>query len=399
MQQEDAFGFLSDKEEMEKLVFFFRFHLFGTCYLTAVCILASYLGQMAFELDRVLCPPDVGKLIRSFKDVDLYNHIVKDAGGDSNKVLTDMLERLGKPGCRLQVDTEGSFEAAFDLKARFSFFGPGLVTTFNCTTEFHMAYKRNPEWQTKRSGSKNDEVAVGFMQFDMQDGQAVEAVQGVWKELKAPRGTNIKTEDEINLRLEAADEKTKTKLSWFDPPSGTMVGSPNVGGGGDRSAHVYSPQSSPDSIESSPRHDRTAISHDNADLDDIRDLDEESIDALGDGESSQSQVRDRPPAVKRDEDDDQESRHAMVCIGGRVDKNKKTFLFLQNSWSRMPLVEVSLNYFIAVGGTLSFVTKRDRELFKKLAEKASKSRATRTRGSRVGQPETHTPDTDTLPQS
>jgi len=43
VRHKGAFGFTSD-EEMEKLVYFFRFQLSGTCNLSPVCILASYLG-------------------------------------------------------------------------------------------------------------------------------------------------------------------------------------------------------------------------------------------------------------------------------------------------------------------------------------------------------------------
>jgi len=368
VQQNGAFGFLSD-EEISKLVFFFRFNLFGTCYLAAVCVLASYLGQMAFKLNHVTCPPDVGKLIRSFKDQDLYDYIVKDQGGDSRKVLSDMLERLGKSNVILEADTETTLgdDDGYDLEKRFRLFGPGLVTGFKCTEEFQRAWVNNPAWQS--NGRNEDKATVGFIQFDMQDGQDFESVKGEFKELKPPRGTDNEQE-EITLRLQVAENKVGTNSSLFDHvPRKTMVGSPNVGGG-DRSAHTYSPQSSPDSIKSSPRHDRTATSHNNADMDDSRDLDDESIEALRDGESNQLHFRDRPPVVEDDEKDESESQHAMVCVAGRRDKkSKKLFLFLQNSWSRMPFVEVSLNYLVAAGAALSFVSKKDHEFFKQLGEK------------------------------
>ena len=48
--------------------------------------------------------------------------------------------------------------------------------------------------------------------------------------------------------------------------------------------------------------------------------------------------------------------HSMTCIGGRCDPNKnKTWLLLQNWWDDMQFIEVSVDYFKACGGELSFV--------------------------------------------
>ena len=226
---------------MEKLVYFFRFHLFGACYLAAVCIFLSFLGKMAFDLERVLCPPDVGKLVHSFKDEDLCDYLAVDAGGDANELLKDvMLERLGRPSCRLQVDQEGELDDECNLEKKFRNYGPGLVTTFQCTDEFHKAWQQNPAFQAQSSGSR---ATVGIRQFDMQDNQAFEDVKGVHNEFKPPRGSNNETD------IESVKERNKTKTSLFQcTPEHANVVTPN--GARDKSAH--SPQISSNSVRTSP---------------------------------------------------------------------------------------------------------------------------------------------------
>jgi len=76
IRQEGAFGFLSN-DEMEKLVYFFRFQAPGNSNLSPACILASYFGQMVFKIERVVFPPDVSQLICSFEDKDFYERIVE----------------------------------------------------------------------------------------------------------------------------------------------------------------------------------------------------------------------------------------------------------------------------------------------------------------------------------
>lgn len=363
LQQGGAFGCV---EDMDKLVFFFRIDIFETCYLAAVCILASYLGQIAFQFKRVPSPPDLGKLIRMFKDQALYDYIMIDDGRDANVVLKDMMERMGNQRASLSISTEGDFQMrrGYDLEGKFEQCGPGLVSNFLCTANFHAAWEACPEWQENKG-------TVGYIRFHMKEGQSFESVKGEFICLKAKRGTTTTTQDEINDSLKAAEDKIATGSSWFNPSSKEeMVGGTNVARGGDRSAHICSPPSSPDSIQLSPRHDRTAVSNAAAALDDSRDRGDESIEAWRDGERSQSQVRDRPPVAEQDKKEESESRHAMVCFAGRDDKElNDTFYFLQNSWYRMPLVEVNRAYLIAAGAEVSFAAKKVHPVFKKLAGK------------------------------
>jgi len=58
----------------------------------------------------------------------------------------------------------------------------------------------------------------------------------------------------------------------------------------------------------------------------------------------------------------------MACIAGRVDPNGKLFLLLQNSWTRMPLVEVPQNYLVAVEACISYAPKKYRHAFQQLME-------------------------------
>lgn len=78
----------------------------------------------------------------------------------------------------------------------------------------------------------------------------------------------------------------------------------------------------------------------------------------------------RALATAPPQDDESESTHSMVIVAVRIDqKTNTTFLLLQNSWSRMPLVEVSLDYLVASEANLCFVGTKDHELFQKLADK------------------------------
>jgi hypothetical protein len=53
------------------------------------------------------------------------------------------------------------------------------------------------------------------------------------------------------------------------------------------------------------------------------------------------------------------ARHAMVLLGYRVDeKTGETYWALQNSWTSMPLIEVSTEYFIQSDATITFVSER-----------------------------------------
>ena len=192
----------------------------------------------------------------------------------------------------------------------------------------------------------------------MQDGQKFEAVQGAYKELKAPRGTPISTQEEIKRHIEEATQKIGANSPWCDPHPATDGKSSR---GGDKSCQNMLQSSN--SILAPPYRDTATISYDNADLDESR-----STEVTGNGEDS-PQIRDRPPVEEDNESDKKESRHAMVCLSGRVDKKGKLFFFLQNSWNKMPLVEVSLNYLIAAEASISSVSSKKVQLFfKKLME-------------------------------
>ena len=125
-------------------------------------------------------------------------------------------------------------------------------------------------------------------------------------------------------------------------------------------------QQSPDGKKPSPRRATVAVGPQDSDLDDQRQLDNGSDSTAR--YDNLPQIRDRPPAFEDEDADENPPTHAMICIGGRVDKNKKVFLLLQNSWARMPLVEVSINYFMAAGATLTTVLKGKLHLFQKFAE-------------------------------
>lgn len=285
MEQDDTFGFLS-AEKMKQIVFFFRINLFGPCHLAAVCILASYLGQMASELKHVICPPDVGKLIRSFKDDDLYNYIVEDKGGDASKVLVDMLQVFGRKCYLTQFTCD--FLPADVLKKAPKQNGPGLVTNFKCTKKFYDAYKNNPAWQCNEGN--DGKATVGLIQFDMKSGQGFKSVQGKYVELKANRGHET-LDGLVSKVVSEAKEKLQKQRNWYDPTSSNR--SPSAVRGGDRSAHILSPESSTDYIQSSSLHDRIAIRQDQEDRLDHGD---EAIEVLRGGDSREPRTRDRPPS-------------------------------------------------------------------------------------------------------
>ena len=188
-----------------------------------------------------------------------------------------------------------------------------------------------------------------------------------WVELKPSCGLDGSTDSEIERLIRSAKEKTKESTSLSDLSEGEeATGSSRLRRRGDGSAPMHC-QHSPDRNQPSPC--RETVTHENDDdLDDRRQHDHGSNDTARDEESDACQVRDRPPALQDDEEEEEDPTHAMICIGGRVDKNKKLFLLLQNSWARMPLVEVSIDYFIAAGATLTTVSRSEHSKFKKFAK-------------------------------
>ena len=364
IRQTGAFGFLSD-EDMEKLVYFFRFQFHGTCYLTNICVIISYYGQTAVDFDSVLYPLDVGQLIRAFKDDDLYDYIMHDNGGDSIDRFKEILERLGFGKHCLEINTNNAFEReSYDLKEVLKSGGPGIVCNFECTDAFHAAYKANPAWQSNRSAS---DAFIGIPRFDMQEGQKFEDVQAEWMELDAPRGHGSNTDAEIQRLIKLAEEKTneRSSLSINSEQEEALETKTGKSRGGDGSVPMHW-QQSPDGKKPSPRRDTVAVGPQDSDLDDQRQLDHGSDSTAR--YDNLPQIRDRPPAFEDEDADENPPTHAMICIGGRIDKNKKVFLLLQNSWARMPLVEVSIDYFIAAGATLTTVSRSEHSKFKKFAK-------------------------------
>ncbi|KAL3911901.1 MAG: hypothetical protein SGILL_007099, partial [Bacillariaceae sp.] len=297
LQQNGAFGFLSDKD-MEKLVYFFRFESHGTCHFANLCVIMSYHGQKAFGFDSVVYPLDLGQLIRAFTDEDLYEYVMNDNVGDSFDKFKEILLQLGFKRNAFGTDSERLF------------FRP----------------------------LKGVDTHIMIPRFDMKAGQAFKDVEAEWVELNAQSGSGSNTHEEVQLQIQLAEEKTRKKFfisdfSWGDET--TLCKKVRRCGDGSVPMHWHQ---SPERIKPAPCHHTVAISHEN---------NHGLIDSAQDEENSLSQVHDWRPAVQTEEIQEQDPTHTMICIGGRVDKNNKTFLLLQNSWAKMPLVEVSLDYFLA----------------------------------------------------
>jgi len=276
----------------------------------------------------------VSQLICSVDDEHLYECVVNGTYGNACQELANMIGRLG---CSIQnVEVLNPKYLTEDgLIQRFTADGPGLVTSFISTDEFRMGCRQYPAFD------QSSDAEIGILQVQMRNREDVNRVKGVFRVLKAQSGSDTTVSDDIQARIQAAKQKTETNAFWFDPPSETRS-TTGMGGRGDSSAPLYSPQTSLDSIRSV--------------LSDSRDL-QESAEDISNGETSSWHDHDHPPADVHDEDDPSEVQHSFVCIAARSE-NGTLSLLLQNSWPKMLLVEVSIEYFIAAEGQLAFVDKK-----------------------------------------
>ena len=131
------------------------------------------------------------------------------------------------------------------------------------------------------------------------------------------------------------------------------------------SAHRYFPNTSPENIRPCPRYDGISVrlvdtDHFEESFEE-RDGSEESFEERDGSEVDQTEVPDSPP--ESDDESAKEVTHWMICIGGR-EVDGKLFLLLQNSWARMPLVEVSLAYCRAAEAHLSILHRDHMECFR-----------------------------------
>lgn len=82
---------------------------------------------------------------------------------------------------------------------------------------------------------------------------------------------------------------------------------------------------------------------------------------------------------------DKHSSHSMVLIGGRIDDNDRTWLLLQNWWDDMQFIEVSVDYFKACKGELSFVEFEKAGLFSNSDHKVTADNCYETNRFRVAE--------------
>ena len=243
-KQPGTTGFLS---RMGDAKYYLRCQRSGNCYLSAPSIFVSYLAQ---SRGASLPPLDVTKLVReSFNDSMLYNHVVKEAGGNSVEALEEILIKLGEKKPCLETVSAIVRKHSIDLAEMLEDYGPGLVSGFCCHKNFCQTVTRNE---------------VGWYRFDGDHG-----AKGEFQKLDGNDYASVAT----------TIDKSDKGISTPEEPS---------------------------------------------------------------------------PVDKSKNPTDQEC-HAMVLIGVRK-QGEKVWLLLQNWWTDMQVVEVSLEYFENSDASLTFVT-------------------------------------------
>lgn len=163
---DETFGFLDNSKDdnSKDAEFYFRIQSCGNCFITAPCVMVSYLIQKRAETNQELQgfePLDVNRYVRrSFSDMQLFNYVVNDDGGASEEVLQLIVQHLTsnrRMKCeRFNAETLRHEMSMESLQEKMILRGPGLISGFEVTKTFERAselYRENQD-------------TIGIVRFD-----------------------------------------------------------------------------------------------------------------------------------------------------------------------------------------------------------------------------------------
>jgi hypothetical protein len=267
------------------------------CYIHAAAQETGYkIAYSRTDNNYKAVSVDVAKHVRHvFSDVHLEDRVVRNKGGSSFSLLKLLLSGSQPPAtlCSYSLRNQHDINGFVN---NMNSHGPILICRFIVDSSFRNGSKEQD------SGKSSSDVRIH--QFDRLNG--------------ADSGEGIDSHKFFSVGTETAEERQiiNTIKQANGPPA--EPGSPGSRGIAAASSAFDTTARMPlASSASTPA--SAAFSNDNDD----------------------------------DDDDDEETKnglHAMVAIGYRVeetgDNNKKYWFLLQNTWKKMPLLEVSGNYLI-----------------------------------------------------
>jgi hypothetical protein len=323
-QQKGAVGFqTNDDDNMSNVRYYVRIHQgLGNCFIYAPAIVVSYLVQFFVVVGkrdiRDFSPVDGSKLVRhAFNDGQLKSFLVNDRGGDSCAVLKildkNLLDCEGNHGFnRIACKSLKMFQTS--VKDCMKELGPALVSGFMVNDEFHAAAAAAAAAAAVAIGQH---TGVGYIRFTEwgKDGEFI----------PLDRPTDEALDEQETALMSRCKEFFAVNSKSTEMAVGGSNKSSSDSSGGSNSAGTVVVGST----------DSSSAGADTAE-------EAGEIDAAV------------PPLVRC-----RLARHAMVLLGYRVDvKTGETYWALQNSWTSMPLIEVSTEYFIRSDATITFVSER-----------------------------------------
>lgn len=329
-EQDGAQGFMDD---MSCLQYYLRNNqLHGSCFLQSACVCISYRLQAS---GKHIPPPDASQFIRhQFNLQQLTQYVVEDVGGDSQAIYLMLLnlfftwDRLSAPVSSItakHLQSERLKNAIIESLAGEG--QPILVAKFSC--------------KNFTVSRESDDHRTGYVRF------TTWGEEGEFIPLAPP------SDEERNLT------QKHLKKKWFESCSGSFQ--PINVNELDKQDDVDTllTATSTASISESPTErwsDADLDNNDNADDGDGDDL----YDAVDD-ENFTNRALDSTDSDELQEGERNPPLHSMILLGIRQDGDE-IYWFMQNSWTKMRLVEVSTSYLTASGAILMTTAKDFLEL-------------------------------------
>ena len=352
-RQNGAKGFV---EDMSKVVYYLRQQTFGSCFLQAPCIAMCYMLQ---TFDTIIPPADGSRLIRhNFTDDQLYQYIVKDAGGDSTAILKILDELFfdcdykTRPSDTIYTTniTSNHDDLAFILRRLEK--GPGLMSKFCVPSTFHLDKKVNNKGPGVARFTEWGKAAT-FISLDGPTDNALfekeeEMLKQKWRELCLSHNlasTDNLTVGTASMSLEEMSSMESCMDSDGDSESGGTIARSN--NSTEESSDKSSDKSSEDSSEVS-----SEVSSEDSSEDSSKEFRDGFIEIFSNEWDDSSTIR----------EGSHETYHAMVLLGTNQEVDGPLYWVLQNSWASMQIIEMSTEYLAKCGAELTFLSKTSRHV-------------------------------------